>query len=199
MQAGRYSYLPVHALIRPRQGDFLFNDQDVEIMLADVFQAKLSGLQGVVIGALNAMGNIDKDITRILIKEAGKMDITFHRAIDQCHDLYAGLDTIMRLGCSRVLTSGQALSAPLGTKTIKAMKHYCDSRLIIMAGAGINADNVTDLVKTTGIREVHLSGKTTRPSLMAVELSEVSMGEVDDRYIPITNPEAIRAVCEQCQ
>ncbi len=198
MQAGRYCCLPVHALIRPRQGDFLFNEQDVEIMLADIFQAKLSGLQGVVIGALNADGLIDKDITRSLIKEAGKMDITFHRAIDQSVGLYANLDTIMGLGCSRLLTSGQASSALLGAQTIKDMIHYCQSHLTIMAGAGITGENAAELIKITGVKEVHLSGKTTRPSLMSLSHSDIKMGMLDDHLIPITNSESIRAVSELC-
>jgi len=103
--AAKYAQVPVYAMIRPRQGDFLFTDQDMEIMLADVHAAKQANLSGVVLGVLTDQGQVDKDQLKALIHQAQGMGVTFHRAIDQCIDPMATLDILMSLGCERVLTS----------------------------------------------------------------------------------------------
>ncbi|OAN14263.1 copper homeostasis protein CutC [Photobacterium jeanii] len=196
--AAKHSLIPVYAMIRPRQGDFLFSDQDVEIMLADIHAAKQAKLHGVVIGALQADGHIDGDILTALTKEAGTLGVTYHRAIDQCADPFAALDAIMYAGCERVLTSGLAANAEDGIAMLKQMVNHCGDRLSIMAGAGVNASNALDIVTQTGVREIHLSGKTTRPSHMAHIAATAHMGnsDVDDFAIPVTSAEKIQAVAQ---
>lgn len=194
--AARQAHIPVYAMIRPRQGDFLFSGGDIEIMLADIHAAHQAGLQGIVIGALTEQSLIDSTTVTSLIKQAKGLGVTFHRAIDQCVDPFAALDTIMTCGCERVLTSGLQATAPEGTAMIKKMVNYCGDRLSIMAGAGVTPDNVQTLVAETGIKEVHLSGKTTRPSKILNHTSSAHMGNAifDDFQIPVTSIDTIKSV-----
>ncbi|MGF1784709.1 copper homeostasis protein CutC [Photobacterium swingsii] len=203
--AAKHATIPVYAMIRPRQGDFLFSSDDVEIMLADIHAAKHAQLQGIVVGALTRDGHVDRDILHALMKQAGTLGVTFHRAIDQCADPFAALDTVMQAGCERVLTSGLAPSAPEGITMIKRMvehcvKHYGD-RFSIMPGAGVTADNAASIIKQTGVSEIHLSGKSTRPSLMQHIDASAHMGSanVDDFAIPVTSVDKIKAVVAQFQ
>ncbi|HIF9175611.1 TPA: copper homeostasis protein CutC [Photobacterium damselae] len=197
--AAKYAQVPVYAMIRPRQGDFLFTDQDMEIMLADVYAAKQASLSGVVLGVLTDQGQVDKDQLKALIHQAQGMGVTFHRAIDQCIDPMATLDILMSLGCERVLTSGLKANAYVGREMLKEMVTYCGERLSIMAGAGVTAENVGQIISDTGVREIHLSGKTTRPSLMKNYSNQAYMGnaDIDDFAIPVTDANKIAAVAKQ--
>ncbi len=199
--AAKYATVPVYAMIRPRQGDFLFSSEDVEIMLADIYAAKQAGLQGVVIGVLTSHGLVDSDIVTRLVKQAQGMGVTFHRAIDQCVEPIAALDTIMAAGCERILTSGLQANAYDGIGMINQMHQYCGQRLKIMAGAGVNSHNVREIIARTGINEIHLSGKTTRPSQMITVTKQAHMGnaDIDDFEIPITGAANIAAVIAQLQ
>lgn len=194
--AARYASIPVYAMIRPRQGDFLFTDQDKEIMLADVHAAKQAGLQGVVVGVLNPDSSIDQTLLHDLCQAANGMGVTFHRAIDQCIEPIAALDIIMTQGCERVLTSGLKANAEQGIPMLKQMVDYCGKRLSIMAGAGVTADNVARIVSQTGVQEVHLSGKSQRASLMTRFSRDAYMGsaDIDDFAIPVTDSAKIEAV-----
>lgn len=197
-QAARHSAIPVYAMIRPRQGDFLFSNEDIEIMLEDINAAKQAGLQGVVLGVLDDEGQVDATILKSLMKEAGPLGVTFHRAIDQCPAPFDALDVIISAGCERILTSGLEANALAGAGMLKRMVDYCGNRLSIMAGAGVTAENVAEIIQRSGIREVHLSGKSTRPSNMASYASRVHMGhaDVDDFSIPVTSAEKIAAVAK---
>ncbi|MDO6704664.1 copper homeostasis protein CutC [Photobacterium sp. 1_MG-2023] len=197
-QAARLSSVPVYAMIRPRQGDFLFSGEDMEIMLADIHAAKQIGLQGVVIGVLNAAGKVDHNQLAALMQAADGLGVTFHRAIDQCVNVYEALDVVMAAGCERVLSSGLQASVLEGAETLAEMVRYCDNRLSIMAGAGVTADNAADILTQTGVTELHLSGKTTRPSLMEHVAAGAHMGDasVDDFAIPVTSAEKIAAVLQ---
>jgi copper homeostasis protein len=194
--AAKHASIPVYAMIRPRQGDFLFSSDDVEIMLADIHAAKQAQLQGVVIGVLTKEGHIDRDILNSLMKEANGLGVTFHRAIDQCIDPMAALDNIMAASCERILTSGLQANALDGVDMIADMVTYCGERLSIMAGAGVTATNAKQIITRTGISEIHLSGKSTRPSHMVQFANQAHMGsaDIDDFSIPVTSVEKISAV-----
>ncbi len=197
-QAANLSSVPVYAMIRPRQGDFLYDDHDMESMLYDIDAAAEAGLQGIVFGMLTTNGDIDVQRAQRIVNHArlNGLGVTFHRAIDQCSDYKKAIENIAELGCERVLTSGLAASAALGKEIIEDMVRIANGRLSIMAGAGVNSDNVADIVTQTGIREVHLSGKSTRPSKMERIENSAKMGNqnLDDFIVPVTNPRAIQAV-----
>ncbi|EKO3672739.1 copper homeostasis protein CutC [Vibrio metschnikovii] len=200
-QSARLSTIPVYAMIRPRQGDFLYDHDDIAMMLDDIDAAAEAKLQGVVIGALTAQGEIDESQVKQLVTRAQQhgLGVTFHRAIDQCRDFRQALELLIDLGCERVLTSGQAPQVEQGISTLADMVSLAKGRIRIMAGAGLTANNVTRIIQQTGVQEVHLSGKSVRPSHMQLKSAAAKMGQadVDDFMIPVTNPTAIAQVAEQ--
>lgn len=199
-QAARISSIPVYAMIRPRQGDFLYDEDDMESMLYDIDSAAEAGLQGIVFGILTAEGKVDIQKCARIVNHAklNGLGVTFHRAIDQCQDYRQALEDIIELGCERVLTSGLASNALAGADVITDMVQLADGRLSIMAGAGVSSDNVETIVTQTLVKEVHLSGKSTRASHMTLVANSAKMGtqNLDDFIVPVTNPEAIRKVAE---
>ena len=197
-KARQISDLPIFAMIRPRQGDFLYDQDDIDSMLLDIEAAAEAELQGVVLGCLTATGDVDL-VAMPQLTERAKLyglGITFHRAIDQCHDWENALEQVISLGCERVLSSGQAANVTQGSGTLAQMVTQADGRISIMAGAGLNAENVVEIITKTGVREIHLSGKTTRASQMHSVNQQAKMGSdaIDDLVIPVTNPHAIEQV-----
>ncbi len=197
-QAAKLSTVPVYAMIRPRQGDFLYDSDDMEAILYDIDAAAEAGLQGIVFGILTADGAINiKQCQRIANHaKLNGLESTFHRAIDQCRDYQQSIIDIIELGCERVLTSGLATQASEGQEVIADMVKIADGRLSIMAGAGISCTNVADIVANTGVKEVHLSGKSTRPSHMSFIAESAKMGNqnLDDFIVPVTDSNAIQTV-----
>ncbi|AXY01824.1 copper homeostasis protein CutC [Vibrio alfacsensis] len=194
-QAAKLSSVPVYAMIRPRQGDFFYSEEEIEMMRWDIEAAHQAGLNGVVFGVLTQDGDIHMPYATALCEfaQALGLGVTFHRAFDQCRDAEKALEEIISLGCERILTSGLAASAPQGIDVLTVLVAKAKGRIAIMAGAGINADNVSQLIEQTQVTEVHLSGKTTRPSHMTFTSGQSKMGaaDIDDFVIPITSQEAI--------
>lgn len=158
--------IPLFVLIRPRGGDFLYEEFELEAMLRDIRACKELGCDGIVIGALDADGAVDVASCRELIAAAGSMSVTFHRAIDVARDQEQALKDIISLGCHRVLTSGARPSALEGADTIAALVRQAENRLRVVAGAGVNAENLPELIKRTGAPEFHASATATRRSKM---------------------------------
>lgn len=173
--------LPIHVLIRPRAGDFVYGDMDFEVMLDDVETALALGCDGVVIGALDRDGNIDVARCRRLIDAARGLDVTFHRAFDVSRDLSRSLEDIIALGCRRVLTSGAHAGAHAGAATIRRLVDQAGARLVVMPGGGVDAGNVAALRRLTGAREFHASAKRRWPSPQPSApdgLADLSSGEL---------------------
>ncbi|MGV2840380.1 copper homeostasis protein CutC, partial [Vibrio cyclitrophicus] len=126
-----------------------------------------------------------------------KLGITFHRAIDQSSDYQVALEQIITLGCERILTSGLAVNAEQGIDVLAAMVKQADSRIDIMAGAGVNATNAKIIQSNTQVPALHLSGKSTRPSLMENNSSaQMGSDDIDDYQIPVTDANKISDVRE---
>ncbi|MCE2573381.1 copper homeostasis protein CutC [Motilimonas eburnea] len=193
-QAVNYASIPIYVMIRPRSGDFYYSENEVEIMLKDIYHARVAGAQGVVFGVLDKQANVDRQVLKALMREAGQMGVTFHRAIDLASDYQSALETIIEAGCERVLTSGQACNALSGSGVISQMVKQAAGRLSVMAGAGVNHHNVADIVKQTGVTEVHLSGKSSRPSQMLLSPNAASMGDMDDFSLAITGEANIQSL-----
>ena len=158
--------IPLHVLIRPRGGDFLYSRAELGAMLHDIELCLRLGCQGVVIGALDAAGNVDVATCRALVAAAGPLTKTFHRAFDVALDQREALEAIVALGCTRVLTSGGRASAPDGAPVIAALVRQAADRVGIMAGAGIGPAQVAPLIAATGVREIHASASAVRTSGM---------------------------------
>lgn len=158
--------IPIYVLIRPRTGDFVYCDSEYETMRRDIEICATLGCDGVVIGALDESGAIDTVRCRALIAAAGKLGVTFHRAFDMSADPRRALEDIIALGCERVLTSGAQADALAGAGLIKTLVAQAAGRIAVMAGAGVNAGNVSALRALTGAREFHASAKLELPSRM---------------------------------
>ncbi|KAA8473976.1 copper homeostasis protein [Arcticibacter tournemirensis] len=151
--------IPVFPIIRPRGGDFVYTEEEFEVMKADVQMSKDLGCEGVVLGILTRDGNIDVDRCSELITLARPMQVTFHRAFDCCIDMKKGLEDIISLGCERVLTSGGAAHVYEGIDVIKDLVEHADGRVIVMAGSGIKEDNLPDMLVGSGGTEFHSTAK----------------------------------------
>ena len=155
MEAAISLGIPVQVLIRPREGDFVYYEEEVQSMIRDIRLAKQLGANGVVIGALRQDGTIDEETIRRLVNEAKGLSITFHRAFDVCSQPLEALEKIISLGCNRLLTSGQASSAEQGIPLLKQLVEQSAGRIIIMPGAGVNKDNARRILSETGAHEIH--------------------------------------------
>lgn len=158
--------VPVHVLIRPRGGDFLYDAGEVDVMLRDIGTARELGADGVVVGALQRDGAVDVPVTRALIAAARPLRVTFHRAFDVCRDPWDALETLIGLGVDIVLTSGQQASAAEGAHMIGDLVRRAAGRLVILAGGGIHEGNIAEVVRRTGVREVHVRGASAVASAM---------------------------------
>ena len=147
--------LPVLVMIRPRAGDFVYSRAELTRMARDIDVARALGAAGVVFGTLDASGRIDAFATGELVAAARGLPVTFHRAIDETPDAAASIDILASLGVTRVLSSGGAASALDGADTLNAMMQRAGTSLSIVAGGGVRAHNVAELVRRTGVREVH--------------------------------------------
>jgi copper homeostasis protein len=173
--------LPLYVLIRPRAGDFLYSEADMETMRRDIEACAALGCDGVVLGVLEADGRVDTSRCRALIAAAGSMGVTFHRAFDMTRDLSRSLEEVIALGVERVLTSGAARSALEGADTLRMLVEQAGDRIIVMPGAGVRPDNISELARFTGAREFHASARRDLPSGMHhanVVLTDMSGGEI---------------------
>jgi copper homeostasis protein len=158
--------IPIYVLIRPRAGDFLYDDYELEAMRRDIEACERLGCDGVVIGVLDADGDIATEVCRDLIYAARGLGVTFHRAFDLARDPEHALEHLVALGCERVLTSGQRASAIEGAPLIRALIERASDRLAVMPGAGIDASNIAALREATGATEFHASAKQALASRM---------------------------------
>lgn len=178
LAAVRAVAIPVMVMLRPRGGDFLYDEHEFDVMTRDLEHLRLAGADGFVFGLLTRDGRVDVPRLRALIAAAAPLPVTFHRAIDVALDAFEVLDTLAGLGIHRVLTSGQAETAIAGQAMIRALVAHADRRIHVMAGAGLRDTNVRQLVDATGVREVHLSATAWQPSAMTFSRPHVPMGSV---------------------
>lgn len=198
MTAKKYEGLTVHCLVRPRGGDFLYDREDAEAMINDVAMLRSLGADGVVIGALTPDGDVDMDLCRRLVDEAGGMNVTFHRAFDMCREPSVALEQVIELGCSRILTSGLADTAEKGISVLADLVSRAAGRIIIMPGCGVNAGNALHILQSTGATEIHASASATRPSRMTCRRQGVNMGTpgADEYSCPVTDRRKVRSILE---
>lgn len=153
-------------IIRPRGYDFLYSDDETEAMLHDIRTSRDLGVDGVVFGCLTLEGRVDAARCRTLIESAGELDLTFHRAFDMSRDLDEALEDIHALGIRRVLTSGGHPDVPSGVERIQTLVKQTAVRVSLMPGGGVTETNLEDIVRRTGVREIHLSARDTVHSPM---------------------------------
>ena len=144
-----------YVLVRPRLGDFVYSDDDLEIMKRDVVVAKELGVDGIVLGALTSDGDVDADRLAAMIALASPLLVGFHRAFDSVRDQDEALELLISLQVDHVLTSGAAKTAREGASRIKSLVDRAGDRIGIIAGGSVTAANAATVVQQTGVRVVH--------------------------------------------
>lgn len=149
--------IDVFVIIRPRGGDFVYSDPELDVMHRDIVEAKAHQVDGVVLGILTEAGTVDVARMRHLIAAARPLQVTFHRAFDLVTDMDRALEDVIACGADRILTSGGKGDAMRGAAKIAHLHKKAGDRIGIMAGGGIRAANVRNVALMTGVREVHTS------------------------------------------
>lgn len=164
--ARRATTIQLFPIIRPRGGDFLYSDLEFEAMIDDVARCADLGCDGVVIGMLHADGTVDVPRCAELIRHAGRMQVSFHRAFDRVADPMTALEQIIDLGCTRLLTSGLAPEVDLGRDMLRTLVVAAGDRITVMPGSGVRSTNLPALARFTGARAFHSSARAAKPSGM---------------------------------
>ena len=199
-QARTVPGIKLHVIIRPRGGDFLFNDAEFAAMASDIETAKAEGADGVVIGQLTADGFVDVAHTRELMALARPMAVTFHRAFDMTPDPFAALETLVDLGIDGILTSGQEASVLEGLPMIAELVKRAGDRIVIIPGGGITPRNVDRIVAVARPKEIHFAALELEEGGMRFRRNHVFMGGElrPPEYDRLTTSEAtIRSVIKK--
>jgi copper homeostasis protein len=174
--ARKYLTIKLHVLIRPRGGDFLYDNTEFEMIKSDIHFCGKTGCDGVVIGLLNANGTIDRKRNAELVRIAHQyaMAITFHRAFDRSNNLFLALEDAIDLGCERILTSGGCDTALEGADVIRQLIEKAGNRIVVMPGCGITPQNAGELIRKTGLKELHGTFRKYYPGQMQYRNTKMS-------------------------
>ena len=151
--------LQLYPIIRPRGGDFIYTDDEFDLMKEDLLTCKKLGCDGVVIGLLQKNGTVDIERTSVLSELAYPMGVTFHRAFDRTTDPFQALEDIINCGCKRILSSGQQPTALQGIDLLHELVIKADNRISIMPGSGLRAENIKEIANKSGAYEFHTSAR----------------------------------------
>lgn len=147
--------IPIFPIIRPRAGDFVYNDKEFAAMKRDIANARDLGMDGVALGVLRADRSVDVERTGELVEWARPLEVTFHRAFDETADLFRALEDVIATGATRILTAGGAADATAGAVALRKLVEAARDRIIIMPGVGLCAGNIARVAADTGAREFH--------------------------------------------
>lgn len=190
----------LNVIIRPRGGDFLYSPLELERMEEDILLCHELGVDGVVFGCLTPGGKVDMEANQQLMtcakRKAGrKMSVTFHRAFDRCSHPSQALEDIISLGFDRILTSGQQPKAIDGIPLLASLQEKAAGRIRLLAGSGVNEDNICSIYDATHIQEYHFSARVAVPSKMMSYNNNVYMGakEADETNTLVTSAARVAA------
>lgn len=200
-QALKETSLEIHAMVRPRGGDFVYDASEKRTMLAEARSLIALGVHGIVVGALKPNGDLDVEFMREFRKIAGDRELTCHRAIDVSGDPIQVMEELIGIGFNRILSSGGKNKALDGIENLAELVAASKGRIQIMAGSGVNPVNCLDFVQI-GVNAVHLSARTTRNSEMEYRRPGISMGgvtEISEFEVAYSSEEIIRAAISKIQ
>ena len=149
----------IMTMIRPRGGDFVYNELEIAIMLEDIRLAAQAGSQGVVFGVLTADKKLDKPNLEKLIAASKGMEIVFHMAFDELseEDQLEAIDWLSQAGVTRILTR----AGVSGDSLEKRFAHYhrilehAKGKIEILPGGGIDLDNRQTFIDQLGVTQLH--------------------------------------------
>ncbi len=192
--------IKINVLIRPRFGDFHYGEKEIEQMCDEISMFRELGANGIVIGALTKDGKLDeKTLVRFMSNIDNNMEVTLHRAFDMTENPCIALETAISLGINTILTSGQAQTAIEGINLLKKLNDTAKGRIDIMAGAGVNKENILKINQQSGIKTFHTSAKKTPiQSEMIYRKKDISMGlkELSEYEILRTDAAEFRACAD---
>jgi copper homeostasis protein len=188
------SRLPLHVMVRPRGGDFLYSPAEFAGMLGDVQALRALGVAAAVFGCLTADGDVDAGRTTRLVEAARPLSVTFHRAFDRVRDPFAALETLIACGVDRVLTSGLQPTAREGADMLRRLHRHAAGRIVVLGCGGLRPGTIGDVVARTGLAELHFAAPMLIPSAMRHRNPALAgeAAERDDRH-QVTDPALVRA------
>jgi len=166
--------IDLYVLIRPRGGDFCYSDLEFDQILAAIALAKQWGANGIVTGILQSDGTVDVPRMQQVVRAAGNLPVTFHRAFDYTPDPYKALDTLIDLGCTHVLSAGQQADAYSGYTLLAKLVQRAQNNITVIPGGGITPSNIGWIAKLTKANSYHLSAKQLKQSYMATKHPQLS-------------------------
>lgn len=166
--------IPVFPMIRPRGGSFLYSEDEIAVMKADILCCRQMGFSGVVAGVALPGGQLDATAMRRIVEWAHPMQVTCHKVFDAVPHAAEALQLLMDAGCERVLTSGLKKTATEGAETLRQLIAAANSKIIVMPGGGVRSGNLEQLVRATGAQEYHSSGIVEKDGLYRAEGEEIS-------------------------
>lgn len=155
--------IALYPIIRPRGGNFFYDEEELAIIKQDILLCKQLGCDGISTGVQKQNGEIDTDQLKRIVEWAYPMGVTCHRVFDATPDAFKALEDIIDCGCERILTSGQKSAAPEGSDMLAKLVQQADGRIIIMPGAGVRSSNIEKLIQETGATEFHTSARIMAP------------------------------------
>jgi len=147
--------IPINVIIRPRSGNFIYSDEEFEIMLDDIKICKDLMVNGIVYGVLNNENKIDVEKVKLIMAAASPLKQTFHMAFDEIENKKEAIDILVSLKVDRILTKGGENSALENLHSLRNLITYAQDKIIIIPGGGVNKDNLVQVIKETGAKEVH--------------------------------------------
>jgi len=187
---------PLHVLFRPRGGDFIYTNDEVNTILEDIKLLKELGADGIVCGILLVDGSLDIAAMKQVCSAAPPLSFTFHRAFDVCSNPLEVLPQLMSLGIDRVLTSGQSLNALAGASKLREWIEAAPG-LTFMAGGGISPLNVSDLLKQVPLKEIRFSGTILKPGRYQTEVSMSRDNPTEDSARLVTDRQRLADIFTQ--
>ena len=168
--------IPVYVMLRPRGGDFVYSEDDFQVMKEDLVLLKENGADGIVFGILTPEGDVDAIRSEEIIKMSRPLPVTFHRAFDMTRDPFVSLETLISLKVERVLSSGQDSTALEGLPLLTRLIEHAQDKIVIVPGGGVTERNLERILKESGAKEFHCSARTSFDSQMVYRNGNVSMG-----------------------
>jgi copper homeostasis protein len=155
--------IALYPIIRPRAGNFFYDEEEFAIIKQDILLCKQLGCDGISTGVHLQNGEIDTERLKRIVEWAYPMGVTCHRVFDATPNPFKALEEIIDCGCERILTSGQKTAAPDAIDILAELVQRADGRIIIMPGAGVRSSNIEALIKGTGATEYHTSARIAAP------------------------------------
>lgn len=199
--AKRETDISIVCMVRPRAGGFCYDETETQIMLGDAELLLSHGADGIAFGFLKADGSVDEEKTETMVELIHRAvgEAVFHRAFDVTPDPMKSIETLIGCGVDRLLTSGQQAKAPEGMALLTELQNRYGGQIELMAGSGVNAENVRELMKKTGIRQVHSSCKAYRtdPTTKAGSVSYAYLLEPHQMDYECVDVELVRALAAE--